>query len=241
MLKPIQYSKESSATKANFDALPRGRKEGTYWDNRDKEIAEIKSEIKDCYLLQQDYACVYCQQRIQVEHHAAWDTEHIIPKSSHPQFMFVPQNLCVACKDCNNEKRVKDVLVNPSRVTFPTSSKDYLIFHPHFDEFSTHIRLLPHSLFFMPKSDKGIKTIEVCGLLRFLLSYADYGVADTQFKKEIALRHNLLQESSDPGEQMILIAELEELMDRLKKQSRAVGLKRILDRNALQPEHVQAS
>lgn len=227
----IEYGPASAAQKAIFDAIP--NKTGDYWDRDDECVKRIKKEIKDFYLLQQDFTCVYCRQRIVVQHHAAWDTEHIIPKSSHPQFMFEPKNLCIACKDCNNEKRAKDVLKNPRRITFPSVSGDYLMVHPHFDSYGDHIHLLPHSLFFMPRSEKGVHTIEICGLLRFLLAYVDYGVTDTKIKKEIALRNTLLVETNDPAEEMLLMAELEALFAEQKKISRKNGMQNLLEKGGL--------
>jgi hypothetical protein len=229
MLPAIQYSAKSLATKAAFEALPKASKKGTYWDSDNPAVIAIRSEIKNFYLAQQNYECVYCKQRIVVTHNGAWDAEHIVPKSSHPQFMFIPENLCISCKDCNTEKGDKNVLDRFSRVRFTSDPEHYLIFHPHFDTYSQHIRLLPHSFFYMPKTEKGIKTIETCGLLRFLLKYGEYGVDDTQLKKEIALRHSLLQETTDPSEYMFLIAELEDLMHKLKTLAREAGMKKMLE------------
>jgi len=234
MLTAIQYSRAALATKDAFNALPRTQKNGKYWDSEDPEVVLIRAEIKNYYLVHQDYKCAYCQQQIHVRHHAAWDTEHVIPKVTHPQFMFREENLCVSCKDCNNEKRDKNVLKQPSRVRFPEKSDDYIISHPHFDEFSKHVRHLPHSLFFIPKTKKGIKTIEICGLLRFVLSFGNYDVSDTQIKKEIAIRNDLLQESEDPAEYMLLIAELQELMESLKKVAREAGMRKLMASRVLE-------
>lgn len=36
-----------------------------------------------------------------------FEIEHIIPKSVHPEWMYEPIKLCVACSICNSSKRVK--------------------------------------------------------------------------------------------------------------------------------------
>lgn len=233
MMRPIAYSAAALAVKQAFDQLPRNEKTGTFWESKDAPVVAIRSEIKEFYIIQQNYTCAYCKQTVVVAHHAAWDAEHVIPKSTHPQFMFEPQNLCISCKDCNGEKRNKNVLVNPRRVRFATRSADYLIAHPHYDEYAEHIRAIPNSLFFMPKTEKGKNTIEICGLLRFVLAYGEYNVDDTRLKKEIALRHDLLQNTNDQAETMFLIAELEELMSKLKQIAREVGIKEILKKRGI--------
>jgi hypothetical protein len=230
MIAPVRYSARSQSIKDAYDALPHEKKNAKFWDSEVPDVVAIRAEIKKHYLAQQNYRCAYCQQQILVSHHAAWDTEHIIPKFTHPQFMFTEENLCVSCKDCNNEKRDKNVLKSPNRVRFPAKKEDYSIAHPHYDVFSEHIRHLPHSLFFLPKTKKGVKTIEVCGLLRFVLSFGDYEISDTQIKKEIAIRNDLLQETQDPAEYMFLIAELQDLMEKLKVLAREAGMKKIMDR-----------
>lgn len=230
MLKAIKYSAQTQSLKDEFDALPKNKKSGKYWDSEEPRVVAARSEIKGYYLKEQNFTCAYCQQQIVVTHQGAWDAEHIIPKGTHPQFTFNEANLCISCKDCNNEKRDQNVLKKPNRVRFPDKDEDYTIAHPHFDEYSYHIRRLPNSLFFLPKTKKGIKTIEICGLLRFVLAFGEYEVTDTQIKKEIALRHDLLQETKDPAEYMLLIAELEDLMGKLKAVAREAGMKKLLEK-----------
>lgn len=100
----IVYEGEDLETYRDYNALPNDNKDGRIWDSEERNICRIKKSIKDHYIIAQDYTCPYCKQRIEVDHNGAWDAEHIIPKSSHPSFVFEPLNLCVSCKDCNNEK-----------------------------------------------------------------------------------------------------------------------------------------
>ncbi|EKY3267942.1 HNH endonuclease, partial [Cronobacter sakazakii] len=105
----VSYNAPYDAFISTFKSLTAEEKEN-YWDMKgNKDLDAIKKHIKDYYLIVQDYKCPYCQQKIIVTHNGAWDTEHIIPKDTHPDFMFEPQNLCVSCKDCNGEKSNKNI------------------------------------------------------------------------------------------------------------------------------------
>ena len=121
MIPAVIYSGSNLAPKVNtYNSLPRSEQLASYWDKtHDDELSDLKESIKDHYIKAQDYTCPYCKQRMEVEHKATWDAEHIIPKATHPNFMFAAQNLCVSCKDCNGAKGNKNVLKNPERVTFP--------------------------------------------------------------------------------------------------------------------------
>jgi hypothetical protein len=161
---PISYSGSSKKLVEKFNS--KRKKNSTYWDS--EEVAALKKEIKDYYKKKQNYTCSYCNQRIKVRHNASWDTEHVVPRKSHPQFMFEPKNLCIACKDCNTEKGDVNVLKNRLRKTYPDKSSDFLIMHPHFDEYREHIWILLENIY-IARSKKGRYTIEKCGLLRFAL------------------------------------------------------------------------
>jgi 5-methylcytosine-specific restriction endonuclease McrA len=160
----IEYCEESQAIVDRFSALKPEDKTSGYWN--DDSLEELKKEIKDHYLVEQQNTCSYCAQTIRVKHGATWDTEHVVARKTHPQFMFEPKNLCVACKDCNGIKGDKNVLQNPKRKTYPKSSGDFLITHPHFDEYGEHIYIVGNKVY-VPVTEKGKFTIELCGLLRF--------------------------------------------------------------------------
>jgi hypothetical protein len=168
-------------------------------------LGELKERIKNHYLSAQDYTCPYCRQRVEVKHLAAWDAEHIIPMYTHPRFMFEAQNLCIACKDCNRSKWNKNVLVNESRKTFPISKEDYLISHPHFDDYETDIKIIAVAAFYLPKTDKGRRTVEICGLLRFLYKFADYDCASVDVDEKIGALYTELMEAKDPAQRHFLL------------------------------------
>lgn len=224
-LRPVTYDGDIKTVVDNYNALAMDEKTGKYWDNI--ELYNIKKHIKDHYLKVQDYTCVYCQQKIIVRHGMAWDTEHIIPKSLYPQFLFTEENLSVACKDCNLIKLDKNILLNPKRKTFPKNSEDYLIVHPHFDEYFEHIKVISDNQIYLPIDDKGKNTIEVCGLLRFAYQYTEYGKNDTSIKieKRIVKLADELINASTPFETGFIIDCLKDLKDEYNKTIRDEYLK----------------
>lgn len=160
--------------------------------------AALKKNLKDHYIKVQDYQCPYCLQRIEVDHNGVWDAEHIIPRRSHPQFTFEALNLCVSCKDCNGAKGDKKTALARVKAKFSSDSDDYIISHPHFDQYSDHIKVVSVAGFYMPRSPKGKTTIEVCGLLRFLFKFSGYECDVVEIQKKSFELNNLLQETSDP-------------------------------------------
>ncbi|CAK2405648.1 HNH endonuclease [Vibrio crassostreae] len=160
---PVTYTKGELDLVDNF--IKRDKKNGTDWG--DDKFKDIKLSIKNHYKVEQNYVCPYCAITYPVGHGMVWDIEHIVPKDKKVQFMFEPENLCVACKDCNGAKSSKEVLVNPDRRRFPNSSQDYKIIHPHFDFYHEHINAISPGDFYRPLSEKGEFTIVTCRLLRF--------------------------------------------------------------------------
>ena len=172
----VEYSDEERALVKQFEELK--DKKPSEW--KEEQYANLKDKIKAHYQQEQNYICAYCKIEVLVKHGMVWDTEHIIARDDKPQFMFEPENLCVACKDCNVAKGAKKVLKNQRRTTFPTKNTDYKLVHPHFDNYDEHIRNVVPGDVYRPLSEKGKFTIETCGLLRF------YGIArKEQPEKEI--------------------------------------------------------
>ncbi|EPA2814554.1 HNH endonuclease [Escherichia coli] len=196
----------------DFMELPDDKKEGAYWNNlSNKNLSEFKSYVKNYYINEQNFTCPYCQQRIVVDHQGVWDAEHIIPKDTHPQFLMEPSNLCVSCKDCNSEKSNKNVLINKERKTLPTKSADYCISHPNFDVYKDNIRIIKLCGYYLPLTDKGRATIEICGLLRFTYEYANYGNLSLKTKEMINQLGNELMNCSTAIEEAALLAFIEKL------------------------------
>lgn len=142
-------------------------KESVSWS--DEKYSHVRKIIKDHYLREQDYTCFFCRQRIVVNSNRVWDAEHIIPKSTHPSFMFEPKNLCITCPDCNNEKRDGRVLDRESRVRFPMNSTAYKIVHPHFDSYDEHLDVIVVGKLYRFRTPKGRFTYRIYGLDRFMM------------------------------------------------------------------------
>ncbi|WP_063339996.1 MULTISPECIES: HNH endonuclease [unclassified Marinomonas] len=167
--KPIVYDENDNKVVEEYENDE--NKCSSFWNLQDnKNLENLKKKIKKYYLKIQNYTCCYCKQTIIVDHGGSWDIEHIISKSVKEEFMFTPENLALSCKDCNTIKGAKNVLKNPNRKTFPDLSSDYIIVHPHFDHYFEHISWLEKSMIYYPKENnaKGVNTIEVCRLDRFL-------------------------------------------------------------------------
>ena len=174
---PVQYSRAAALVVSSYDSLSPTAKDGSFWDRDD--VAVVRKEAKQHYVGEQTYRCCYCDRSLHSQHGRVWDVEHVVSRSTHPQFLFEPQNLAVACVECNGEKSNARVLRTPNRKTYPRKSDAFLICHPHFDVLADHVLILLERLYF-PRSDKGRRTIEICGLLRFAYAYIEWdsGIAD---------------------------------------------------------------
>lgn len=181
-MKPIVYSAESQAVVDAFEKLASNQQTSAYWG--DDAVDSVRTEIKDHYISEQKLHCVYCNRQIATTNKALWDAEHIICRDIVPSFMFMPQNLAVSCRDCNISKGKKEVR-KTKRKSFPNESKHYLIAHPHFDNYSDHIRWIGDIC--VALSDKGVATQEICGLTRFTakLLGIDGVLVDPEFDKYV--------------------------------------------------------
>ena len=162
-MNPVTYSAANKAIVDAFDALPEAQKDSDYWS--DAAVNPVRSEIKTHYINEQNFRCIYCDRQIATVNHSLWDAEHIISRKGAPRFMFTPQNLAVACRDCNNSKREHEVRHNKTRKLFPDKSEHYKIFHAHYDVYHEHIRWVGEIC--VPVSKKGAQTLIACDLTRF--------------------------------------------------------------------------
>ena len=171
-MKPVQYSEENQAIVDGFEGLSPDKQRGSYWG--EDAVAPVRAEIKDHYIKEQKYCCVYCRRQIATANKAMWDAEHIIGREKVPTFMFVAANLAISCRDCNIAKGQAEVRTT-SRKKFPDRSDHYLIVHPHFDTYEDHIRWFGEIC--APISPKGVETQKVCGLTRFTAQLLGIGGA----------------------------------------------------------------
>lgn len=150
-------------------------------------LQPIKDDIRD-YLYQiNDNKCYFCKSKI--DNATNNETiEHIISKDKCPNFTFKPENLTMACSDCNRIKNDDDVLNssinNPENLDFynyPSQSNDYIIVHPYFDEYFDHIDI--DEIFYLGKDNKGKTTIRYYNLTR--LALAEKKIKEKRGKKKL--------------------------------------------------------
>ena len=162
-MNPVTYSPTSQALVDAYNSRAKDQKSAAYW--ADPAIASLKKEIKDHYIAQQAHRCAYCRHPIYTNNNAVWDAEHVISKQKNPEFMFEPRNLAISCKDCNIAKSEQEVR-SVTKASFPGTSPEYKIVHPHFDDYGSHIGWV-NSICFAKTADKGSKTIAMCNLTRY--------------------------------------------------------------------------
>jgi uncharacterized protein (TIGR02646 family) len=130
-----------------------------------KIVAIFKKEAKAHYYYRQGRMCCYCSKELDA-HNGSFDAEHILDKDTYPQFMFRLENIAAVCKTCNGAKSNKHVLApNVVAADIPTDSNDYLLIHPHMDEWNDYLdydgigRIVAK-----PENPKGRETINICGI-----------------------------------------------------------------------------
>ncbi len=202
---PIEYTPEESKFiedhKKDFEI------NGNFWNDSNADGPELKKNkkalrksIKEYYCKVQGYRCVYCQQEFKAKHGRQWDVEHIAAKSLYPRFMYEPQNLCVSCIECNEKKLNAEVFHSGSKKLnkIPEKSDAYIIVHPHLDKYEDHIEVIKVAALYKPKTPKGQKTIEMCGLLRFAYAYSDSNTGDLDTDQLIQGLMNQWSKTDDP-------------------------------------------
>ena len=126
-------------------------------------FSTIKSNIKDFLRPEQNNKCCYCKRELGFDIKDV-DIEHIISKSTYPEFTFFPLNLALSCPGCNTKKG--NYKINSKAIVrYPKNSDNLLIVHAHFDKFNDHI-IIHQGFLFEPISKKGSNTITVCELFR---------------------------------------------------------------------------
>lgn len=163
---PLELSKEDVLA---IQAVSAGSRTPDPW--ADDRLVAMKARAKKHYVAEQSNRCSYCAEQWLTEHGRVWDLEHVVPKVLHPEFMFEPRNLAVACPDCNLAKWDKETLTGPTMAEYPSSAGSFLVVHPHFDRWEDHIEKC--GVVFKPLTEKGTWTVTECKLGRFALKYAD--------------------------------------------------------------------
>lgn len=130
------------------------------------KVNVFRAETKKHYYFAQMRSCCYCSIEL-VDHHGSFDAEHIIDKDTYPQFMFEFTNLAASCKTCNGAKSNSAVLVSTFvPLSIPLNSADYLIVHPHLDEWDDHFvyDIIGRIIAANVQNSKAKNTIKICGI-----------------------------------------------------------------------------
>lgn len=135
------------------------------WDK--SGLTPFKYRVKKFLAPRQQKLCAFCRTRIN-DASSCYEIEHIVPKSIHTNWLFDPQNFCLACRRCNAKKLNNETLTDPICTEYPQDSSGFNIINPYHDTYSDHIELV-ENLFYSGKTEKGIKTIELCNLSRYSL------------------------------------------------------------------------
>lgn len=158
---PYQPTKEEN--KAIMELAVKGLM-AKCWDSKKKYIKSFKKHLREDMYEKQNKLCAYCRIHVPLAC-VSMHREHIVYKDDHPQWMFLPENLCVVCPTCNEFKGTTEVLNDPETTTYPETSTGFKIIHPMYDKYSEHIELVGDVLY-RGKTDKGNFTINTCHLYR---------------------------------------------------------------------------
>lgn len=165
-----------------------------YWtnppSNRKALVDDFRSDIKNHYYSQQSRRCCYCSFELQ-KHHATFDAEHVLDRSTHPEFAFELKNLAASCRPCNGSKGIKNPLttLHVDGEPFPYTTNHYKILHPHLDDWLGHLEFDDLTrISAKDGSPKGVATIDFCNITALNCArLSDYFVGD-QSGAETALR-----------------------------------------------------
>lgn len=183
MINKIEYTEDQIRLIANYLSLDGFNHH--YWsdqvvpDEYKTEITNLKSAIKKHYRINQQYKCVYCGCQNLINHGSSWHIEHIIPKETNDKLMFYSENLCVSCPECNQYKGKRKVLIDD--LIDSNRSQDFIIVHPHYDNYDEHIECVDMIRIPINGSAKGKKTIRICKLCRFISLKFDGEIRDVDF------------------------------------------------------------
>lgn len=184
-MKKVEYTKEITDFIETYD-------NASYkiWNSTSGEIVKIRKYIRDHYLKEQNFCCAYCRIEKKESHGMTWDIEHILSKSEFPEFLFEPENLAVACKECNTPKDNHNILVALGKPKeFPRDKFEYTIIHPHFDIYSEHFEIIiikGKRSYRLLNNQKARSTYIFCNLSRFDYQYAEWDAFDQAIVSEFS-------------------------------------------------------
>jgi len=107
----------------------------------DLKGANFKKSFREYLEPKQNNQCCYCLAPLQNIAHAK-PIEHILPRSTYPQFALHFWNLSIACFNCNQEKKESDWYgFDADRKLYPMPGLFSVAFHPRFHVHAEHLRI----------------------------------------------------------------------------------------------------
>ena len=174
------------------------------WDDN-SNFDNLKENIKSYLRSEQENLCCYC--KIKLRHRRlSVHIDHIVPKGRHKSFTFVSQNLALSCPACNSGKSTNETLVNPNILSYPAVGEDFLIVHPHFDNYFEHITIENQVFIRAITEDKGEKTIEICKLddIELILDKMEEVIIKNKEEQSELIESLLLRITREPENQELL-------------------------------------
>jgi hypothetical protein len=120
-------------------------------------MSRVKEKLRQQILQQAHFACEYCRSP---QHLLMADLEidHIRPKKKSGKT--IDNNLCAACRKCNERKRIQTEAVDPE------SGKMTPLYHPRMQVWSDHFEFSVDDSFILGKTATGRATVEALQLNR---------------------------------------------------------------------------
>ncbi len=132
-----------------------------HWKSRKKIIIAFKNYVREQLRYNQDCKCAYCG--LEIGETSYDEIEHIAPKGAgHPEYIFTPENLVLACSLCNGFTK-KGTLETIARKSDIYQECEFLIVHPYFDDPDEHYCWVDEGkrVLIQHATNKGEKTIKM--------------------------------------------------------------------------------
>lgn len=167
----------------------------------DLDLLPVRKFVRAHYRPLQGKVCYFCKNPLSQKSAMNCQVEHLIPKSTHPKFIFTPQNLCLICCDCNESKGSHPITKAGAKLKrYPRSSKPFKIVHPHFDKYDEYIYKTVSGHFMGlddDKARKGSYTIYVCGLNKDIDSLGGPDIEHSEMDEFLAMARSMTSNKSD--------------------------------------------
>lgn len=126
---------------------------GTTWENSPESF---RRKIKQDIINQQGSICSYCGNVFGKT--SPGNIDHFLPKNEFPQFTFTPENLVLACENCNSSFKGTYNPYESDNCSNDYPSEGFKIVHPILDEPSEHFEISTTGLYLIFKTDKALES-----------------------------------------------------------------------------------